>query len=62
MCVSFGNPRGTIPSLAAVDAKGSHTQRLLLEEEEAGIQQLQIFGEIVQLFDGLLAHASICSN
>lgn len=31
------------------DVQGGHTQGLLLEEEEARVQQLQILGEVVQL-------------
>ena len=29
--------------------EGQLTQRLLLEEQEAGVQKLQILGEVVQL-------------
>jgi hypothetical protein len=35
--------------------RGNHTQWLLLEKQKAGIEQLEVLGQVVELFDGILA-------
>lgn len=43
--------------------RGARTQRLLLQEEEDSVQQLEILGQVIQLGQGgLVSRSGVCTQ